>query len=76
MRADGYVVRRGTGEYYLPEEPEVRLKLPDEERRTLRTEIKAIAHKLWASLGQFSPWGARCRCLMRARWRRGICRST
>jgi hypothetical protein len=58
MRADGYVVRRGTEEYYLPEEPEVRLKLPDEERRTLRTEIKAIAHKLWARLGN-SARGAR-----------------
>jgi len=51
MRADGYTVRRGTGPYYLPEEPEVRLTLPDEERVTLRARIKAVARRLWGHFG-------------------------
>ena len=51
MRADGYVVRRGTGEFYLPEEPEVRFTLPSEERSSLRDRIKALARKLWGQSG-------------------------
>ena len=47
MRAERYVVRRGTGEYYLPEEPEVRLTLPDEGRRRIRVRVQLLAHKLW-----------------------------
>lgn len=50
MRADGYTVRRGTGPYYLPEEPEVSFTLPDEERGGLRGRIKALARKLWSHL--------------------------
>jgi len=50
MRADGYVVRRGTGEYYLPEEPEVRFRVPGEDS-SLRGRIKTLARELWGQAG-------------------------
>lgn len=49
MRARGIEVRRGTGPYYLPEEPEVRFTLPHEGRSSLRARITALARKLWSS---------------------------